>query len=161
MKPRSKIFFLGFALILIYFHSQIYVMEKQLAEGSLVILKLAPVDPRSLMQGDYMILNYELAQKMPKNQKSGLVYLKRDNVGLAESFSLFPEAGTVPLRFRFHQTRAVFGIESYLFQEGMREIYQEAKYSELRVTKDGVPHLVRLLDEHFRPIGDKETVRKP
>ena len=28
--------------------------EKHLAEGKIVYLDLAPVDPRSLMQGDYM-----------------------------------------------------------------------------------------------------------
>lgn len=34
--------------------------ESQLANGRVVLLKLAPVDPRSLMQGDYMVLNYQL-----------------------------------------------------------------------------------------------------
>ena len=161
MKPRSKIFLLGFAIILLFVNSQIYVKEKQIAEGHVVLLKLAPVDPRSLMQGDYMILNYELAGQIPEDQSSGLVYLKVDSRGLVESFRLTSESGTVPLRFRFHQGRAVFGIESYLFQEGMAEIYQEAKYSELRVTKKGVAHLIRLLDDDFRPLGDKDSSRKP
>ena len=34
--------------------------EDVLATGKPVILKIAPVDPRSLMQGDYMILNYAI-----------------------------------------------------------------------------------------------------
>ncbi|MFX7329222.1 GDYXXLXY domain-containing protein, partial [Acinetobacter baumannii] len=32
--------------------------EMLLKEGQLVLLPLAPVDPRSLMQGDYMALRY-------------------------------------------------------------------------------------------------------
>ena len=34
--------------------------EAWLAEGEVVRLELAPVDPRSLMQGDYMTLNYQI-----------------------------------------------------------------------------------------------------
>ncbi|XOT97907.1 GDYXXLXY domain-containing protein, partial [Alcaligenes pakistanensis] len=30
--------------------------------GQTVLLELAPVDPRSLMQGDYMSLNFALSQ---------------------------------------------------------------------------------------------------
>lgn len=38
--------------------------EKHLAEGQVVYLELAPVDPRSLMQGDYMALNFRVAQQV-------------------------------------------------------------------------------------------------
>ena len=34
--------------------------EDVLATGKPVVLKIAPVDPRSLMQGDYMVLNYAI-----------------------------------------------------------------------------------------------------
>src|SRR2546421_13010239 len=35
--------------------------ERLLENGSVVYLELAPVDPRSLMQGDYMALRFKLA----------------------------------------------------------------------------------------------------
>src|SRR5437899_10641738 len=35
--------------------------ERQLAGGTVVYLELAPVDPRSLMQGDYMALRFRMA----------------------------------------------------------------------------------------------------
>ncbi len=35
----------------------------------MVLLRLAPVDPRSLMQGDYMRLNYELARQLGNRQQ--------------------------------------------------------------------------------------------
>src|SRR5690606_4235060 len=39
----------------------IYQREQILAHGKSVILALAPVDPRSLMQGDYMALRFQVA----------------------------------------------------------------------------------------------------
>ena len=42
----------------------IYSRERLLAEGRVVMLELAPVDPRSLMQGDYMTLNFQLARQI-------------------------------------------------------------------------------------------------
>ncbi|EJS88355.1 hypothetical protein AAUPMB_10280 [Pasteurella multocida subsp. multocida str. Anand1_buffalo] len=38
----------------------IHKYEDILTNGESIILKTAPVDPRSLMQGDYMTLNYEI-----------------------------------------------------------------------------------------------------
>ena len=40
----------------------IWRTEQALASGQEVILELAPVDPRSLMQGDYMALNFALGE---------------------------------------------------------------------------------------------------
>src|SRR5215210_2352517 len=37
--------------------------ERLLENGSVVYLELAPVDPRSLMQGDYMALRFKLANE--------------------------------------------------------------------------------------------------
>ncbi len=38
--------------------------EKHLKEGRILYRELAPVDPRSLMQGDYMDLNYQVANQI-------------------------------------------------------------------------------------------------
>ena len=63
-----------------------------------MFLELAPVDPRSLMQGDYMALNFSLAAKiydaLPKlkeekqwrhdiNAEDGYVVVSQDNRGVA------------------------------------------------------------------------------
>ncbi|MDO5667991.1 MAG: GDYXXLXY domain-containing protein [Alcaligenaceae bacterium] len=39
---------------------QVQSNERILSSGQPVLLRLVPVDPRSLMQGDYMIINYEV-----------------------------------------------------------------------------------------------------
>ena len=42
--------------------------EDVLATGKPVVLKIAPVDPRSLMQGDYMVLNYTILSEFQQSQ---------------------------------------------------------------------------------------------
>src|SRR5690606_9942359 len=42
----------------------IYAKERVIRDGDVVFLELAPVDPRSLMQGDYMALRFRLADQI-------------------------------------------------------------------------------------------------
>ena len=48
-------------VVLVVVNWSIYDREQLLAEGRVVLLPLAPVDPRSLMQGDYMALRFAVA----------------------------------------------------------------------------------------------------
>jgi uncharacterized membrane-anchored protein len=63
MTPRaSKIFFAVVALQMLGLMAFAGVKQYTVAAGTEVILQQAtPVDPRSLMQGDYAILDYEIA----------------------------------------------------------------------------------------------------
>ncbi|MFD0701266.1 GDYXXLXY domain-containing protein [Myroides pelagicus] len=64
---RSKVYtytIVGiFGLIVCFFLYSVWEKEKIVKQGQLVLLELAPVDPRSLMQGDYMRLNYAISQR--------------------------------------------------------------------------------------------------
>lgn len=51
---------LGLLVILVAVNINIAKYETHLATGNTVLLELAPVDPRGLMQGDYMALSYAL-----------------------------------------------------------------------------------------------------
>ncbi|TFL11537.1 DUF4401 domain-containing protein [Pusillimonas caeni] len=53
----------GLLIVLAAANAGIYQREQILARGQRVVLELAPVDPRSLMQGDYMRLNFDVANK--------------------------------------------------------------------------------------------------
>jgi uncharacterized membrane-anchored protein len=57
---RSRVILLAGILILVVVNYGIYEKERLLANGRLVLLELAPVDPRSLMQGDYLALRFRL-----------------------------------------------------------------------------------------------------
>lgn len=60
--------------------------ERQLAEGTVLRFALAPVDPRSLMQGDYMALAYAveapilgaLTEEERANSMTGYVWVTLD-----------------------------------------------------------------------------------
>ena len=62
MKKQSRILIITNLLLLLgYLNWSIYQKEQTLRDGQLVLFELAPVDPRSLMHGDYMSLRYREA----------------------------------------------------------------------------------------------------
>jgi uncharacterized membrane-anchored protein len=151
---RSKLSVIGLVLVLVAVNLMIVGKETALARGTTVILELRPVDPRSLMQGDYMILRYALADDAAAfaDQPDGTVYLGLDSRGVATSVAPKAAPGLLPLRYRRHQGRVIFDAEDYFFQEGQGHFFQDAKYGELKVDGQGSPLLVGLLDEKLRPI---------
>lgn len=50
--------------IIAYFSFTIIQKENILKIGKLILLELSPIDPRSLMQGDYMRLRYSIADSL-------------------------------------------------------------------------------------------------
>src|SRR2546421_5498474 len=58
---RSAIALIACLAMLALVNFSIRGKERQLAGGTVVYLELAPVDPRSLMQGDYMALRFRMA----------------------------------------------------------------------------------------------------
>ncbi len=61
---RKYIALLSLIAILALVNATIIGKEKHLAKGTVVYLELAPVDPRSLMQGDYMALRFRMANEI-------------------------------------------------------------------------------------------------
>ncbi len=66
MKPvtRQLALLLSGLAILAGINATVWRYEYAMSSGEVVLLRLAPVDPRSLMQGDYMRLNYEIAREL-------------------------------------------------------------------------------------------------
>ncbi|NNK63688.1 MAG: GDYXXLXY domain-containing protein, partial [Gemmatimonadetes bacterium] len=52
----------GALLVLVGVNYSIYEKEQVVRTGQTIYVTLAPVDPRSLMQGDYMALRFRLAE---------------------------------------------------------------------------------------------------
>ena len=66
MKPWGRIaFWIVVAAQLVFLIGFIVVKEVDLRIGTEVVLQTVPVDPRSLLQGDYAILDYEIASLPP------------------------------------------------------------------------------------------------
>ena len=62
---HNKIALVSLVIILGLVNWSIATKERHLAEARIVYLALAPVDPRSLMQGDYMALRFRLSDAVP------------------------------------------------------------------------------------------------
>lgn len=157
-------------LVLLVVNGQILGKQQVIDSGKTVYLELAPVDPRSLMQGDYMVLGYALARDEELREAGetvptrGRMILELDRKGRA-TFSRFEdeEAGDslaeneVYLGYRKWRRGWRFGIESFFFQEGLGERYERAKFAELRVSESGVPVLLDLRGEKLQPLLKSEA----
>ena len=152
--------------------------EDVLATGKPVVLKIAPADPRSLMQGDYMVLNYAILSELQQSQFSSesnesnettgidelspsgkkayiLVHLDKNHVAtLCEAQSEIPTdfkhcTPNVYLPIRYKGWLPELPSQDYFFAEGKGEHYAQAEYAEYRF-KDGILLLARLLDKDLK-----------
>lgn len=157
---RYAILFGVAVAILVFINIQIVGKEKLLTTGQIVLLELAPVDPRSLMQGDYMALRYRIARDIEKDKgpRDGNLVVKLDERGVA-SFVGYHVAGQPLgpgehlLRFRRRGAGIRLGAESFFFQEGHAKYYSNAKYGELRVDDSGQSVLVGLRGQNLEKLG--------
>ncbi|MBE9562525.1 MAG: GDYXXLXY domain-containing protein [Proteobacteria bacterium] len=155
---RRAIVFLAAILILIAINFEVYKKEQLLVEGSTILLELAPVDPRSLMQGDYMILRYKIAglAEVSGTKEDGFLVLALDENQVAHFIKIYQGGNLQPVEFLLQFRKRSHGInlgsESFFFQEGHAHFYNQAKYGELKITKDGDSVLVGLRDGDFKPL---------
>jgi uncharacterized membrane-anchored protein len=137
--------------------------ERVLASGQPVYLELEPRDPRSLMQGDYMVLRYAmeadvLARNPPRGKGTLVVALDPRGVAtLARLDDGQPLAGREQrLRFRHvpgRDPQVRIGAESFFFEEGTADRYDDARYGKLIVDPSGRSVLVGLAGADLRPLG--------
>jgi uncharacterized membrane-anchored protein len=144
----------------------IYGKEQLLTDGRIVLLELAPVDPRSLMQGDYMALRFKVADvvlgrgKVKEGLRDGRIVLKLDQQGVG-SFARFDD-GTllgpdeVCMRYRIRGERAKFATNAFFFQEGDAKLYEAARYGEFRAGAKGEAILTGLRGQDRVPLGGHE-----
>ena len=146
------IILLNLVLALGIYHYSVMEKEKTLATGKLVLLELAPVDPRSLMQGDYMRLHYAIANEINENvPRKGYYVITLDSGLVARRQRI--QAGRQPLKsgeylIRYHSVSwwHSLGAEDYFFQEGRADTFAIARYGGLRIDDKGNSILVGLYD---------------
>ena len=148
----------------------IYSRERLLDSGRVVMLELAPVDPRSLMQGDYMALRFKAANDAfgPSRARSGesangrlVVVVDERGVGayarVDDGSAL--AANEARIRYRIRNGQPKLATNAYFFAEGQGNAYAKARYGELRVAPDGEAILTRLRDEALLPLGGDAIAR--
>lgn len=130
--------------------------EDLLENGRIVYFELAPVDPRSLMQGDFMLLNYRI-RHIEGAKNAGAVILTLNDRHIAEKAASDHPGDLKPGEIRMnwhrdHRGRLQIRPDTFLFQEGEADRYAQAKYAEFRVAPDGRALLTGLADENLKPI---------
>ena len=144
--------------VLAYVGHSVRQSEEILDHGQLVLLELAPVDPRSLMQGDYMRLRYAVANPTGEDMNvndvavRGHIILRLDENGVGRRVRFQPDLtplspGELALPYHKNRWQLSIGAESFFFQEGRAGEFQRAKYGGLRVDGAGNAILVGLFDE--------------
>ena len=143
MKSWARIAFLTVvAAQLVFLIGFIGIRETALFTGTEVVLQTVPVDPRSLLQGDYAILDYEIATLPGYMETRGIgetvyVKLRRDsnvrrsaNVWTAADYLISPGNcdGEICIKGRIDDRgRLDFGIGTYFVPEGTGRIIERAE----------------------------------
>lgn len=157
-------------IILAMVNVNIHQYDQHLATGEPVLLTLAPVDPRSLMQGDYMQLRFaiedDINQALQKRGQSletaneGWVIVQKDkhNVGQFVRLVDNPNTNLAPnemaIHYRVRGGQVKFATGAFFFQEGLADNYEASEYGVLKVNDKGEPLLVGLADKDFVVIGE-------
>ena len=136
MKTWASIaFWIVVAGQLVFLLGFIAVKEVSLRTGTEVVLQTAPVDPRSLLQGDYAILDYEIARPprymrdLPPGETIYVVLSQGREVWEAEYYEYGrPPASQVFIKGRIvSRSRLDFGIGTYFVPEGTGRIIENAQ----------------------------------
>lgn len=159
-------------VVLAVVNGAIWQKERHLAAGEIVYLELAPVDPRSLIQGDYMALNFALGNQVlnalaqqaavpqGKSQQAriGAVVVRLDEQRVAHFQRLEKGAALSDkerrLRYRLRNGQVSFATDAFFFQEGHAERYASARYGQFRINAQGELLLVAMYDEALNRLGE-------
>lgn len=169
MKATRMLIAIGAVVVLGAVNYSIASKETIKREGVTAYLELAPVDPRSLMQGDYMALRFAIASRI--EERAGLSTLRDpanggwtegkidsvkitfDDNRVAHLSSSAVASETFSLRYRIRNRRVWLGTNAFFFSEGDAARYATARYGEFKLdTKTGEAVLVGLRDRDFKAL---------
>lgn len=154
---RQRLIALYGALLVLLLGADVARRELALVSGETILLALAPVDPRSLMQGDYMRLDYAISRELrtlPTPPASLVVRIDSQGVahwlpGADPQTLAADERRLQPM----HQTQ--IGPDAYFFEEGEAKLLEQARYGEFRLSKEGRMQLIGLADAAGKPLGQR------
>ncbi len=168
MTPSTKIkrgfIAIGAVLALGVVNTLIAHKEGIKRNGEVMYLDLAPVDPRSLMQGDYMTLDFRLAREiansfsdttgsMPSKPMEGESRVVAVQLNEKRVASLSTQKEALKIRYRLRDGRVWLGTNAFFFEEGKAQQYERARYGEFRVDKDsGEAVLVGLRSDEMKAL---------
>jgi uncharacterized membrane-anchored protein len=148
------------AVVLLLVNAMIVQKEHVLSRGQTMLLELGSRDPRSLIQGDYMVLRYRIAQGIPADrlESRGCLVVRLDEHNVAGFVRVHhgEELREGEHLLSYHKRGEVrLGAESFFFQEGHAAHYAGARYGEIKVAENGGSVLVGLRGADFVRLAPK------
>jgi uncharacterized membrane-anchored protein len=155
-----------FILVLSGLNYAIYDKNEIKKNGEIVYLKLRPVDPRSLMQGDYMALAYDLELKADKISEKNLnnhMIIESDKNHVAQYVKVISDkelddhklsANQKIIKLAFKYNQAQIKPNAFFFQEGHGRLYQNAQYGIFKFKDSDTYILDGLADENLKRLGN-------
>jgi uncharacterized membrane-anchored protein len=136
-----------------------YEKEAAIRTGRTLFVELRPVDPRSVMQGDYMNLSFGLPQRYHGEEMEAVprIVAQVEANGVAQLVRYYDghsrlEGNEMLLKTRIKDQALILGSDAFFFAEGEGARYQSARYGEFRVGADGQMHLVGLRDAQLKAL---------
>ncbi|OZG75193.1 hypothetical protein BTA51_02060 [Hahella sp. CCB-MM4] len=170
MMTRIRILWATLLAILVLVNFLVFQKERILSTGSTVLLELAPRDPRSLLQGDYMSLRYRLARDIGRQLDTSItqdgyavVTLDQNQVAQLQRITTdFPDLSQNEhaLLFRVRGSLVKLASDAYFFEEGTGRELSDAKYGELKVNHQGKSVITGLRDSEFKPLDQQLLINK-
>ncbi len=159
--PRSRLGIAACAVaVLVVANLGIWQKQALITEGKPVFVELGPVDPRSLMQGDYMRLAFRLPPfergASTKGARRPYAVGKIDARGIAVLERVVEDAVVAPGEIAIELTPNARGwtlvTDAWHFAEGDARRWERAKYGEFRVAPDGRALLVGMRGAALEPL---------
>lgn len=155
---RTSLIILWSLIVFAAFNYSIYDREQVKKHGVTIYLKLAPVDPRSLMQGDYMRLRYEIENSFPQEVPHiRKVVICADENNEAQFVRVYDKEPLGEGEYLLNTQNRRIMPNTFLFQEGHRKPYEEARYGIFKFTSNGSSLLVGLANKDHQEIKPSET----
>ncbi|MCE7533540.1 GDYXXLXY domain-containing protein [Acinetobacter nosocomialis] len=160
----------------LFFAGLVAKNEWHLYQSKSIFIKLKPVDPRSILQGDYMALAYELNLQSLKalsgSESEALDQVIFNHASVPAKVILDSQNRVVRtildtqnsftgqrliLKNPENRLQALYpASRSFLFAEGLAQCYGKAKYAEFKVNTKGEAILFDLRGEELQPLNCKQ-----
>jgi uncharacterized membrane-anchored protein len=137
---KNIILIVSMFILFALFNVGIYQKEQILENGDTILLKLQPLDPRSMVAGDYMAFRYAIADEISNpnlftGKSHGFLVIKpnEDNVGefvrIFQGEVLATNEKLVKYTYSLSNHHFIIKPDSFHFQEGLQPLYQKAQYA--------------------------------
>ena len=161
-RARTIVLVVTVATVLLAINVEIAGKERIVRNGETVLLRIAPRDPRSLLQGDYMALRYTMAGVVAREARTsgmndGFAVIELGELNEAKFVSLYKDQplqdGQHLLRYRKRGDSVRLASDAYFFEEGSGQEYGGARFGEIRINTSGDAVLIGLRDAKGERLG--------